>query len=303
MKTGFFVGVPLTLMQLCVHTQVPPSTLVACNFLLGHSIYDADRMTSPRFDPERTSTRLAMLASAAILASHQGSAKISPLVPALHFGYTPLKPALAPVKPFFVASAWTILVYYVPLLYGGTDLPPDVATPATIFLLLSTLSHSLDILDIDEDVSEGVTTPAVFLSEGGERIEEAKHYAIALSLATCVVYTHSPQYSELLELLFFSCTASIVSESTFVGGVLSMLTVLFYVRTHEFEILGKMLESTEVSHKIAIEKIIEMSELIKVTPQPWRNVLIELTTSAVNFGDEMGSHMIHMFLNALKNSV
>ena len=110
MKGGAFVAIPLTLLQWSVSKQtgaVVDVPTVVSNALLGHAIYDADRMTTPFWHPERRTTRLAALASTVALAGDEATRPFAPLVPLLHAGYTPLKPRLASVKPFFVASMWT----------------------------------------------------------------------------------------------------------------------------------------------------------------------------------------------------
>ena len=54
---------------------------------------------------------------------------------------------------------------------------------AAFFLAISALSHAADVLDVEEDVVAGIRTPAVEM-----RGLEAEHYAIALSLASALLY-------------------------------------------------------------------------------------------------------------------
>ncbi|RPF82152.1 MAG: hypothetical protein CBC65_001020 [Rhodothermaceae bacterium TMED105] len=302
MKTGFFVGVPLTLLQLGVHTKtgamIDPS-LVGCNFLLGHAIYDADRMTTPLLDPERTSTRIAAAASTVLLASHEESRWAAPLVPLLHFGYTPLKPLiLAPVKPFFVAAAWTAIVYYVPLSYSGTPVPTDMTSPASVFLLLSTLSHALDIVDIDEDTMEGTATPAVRMER-----KNAKNYMVALSLATSSVYLHSPIYNEVFEALFLISILGAYLESVTFTRTALLGFVVVYALQHDVEFLSYLLRSTEISHKVAIEETIKITDLARQLPHPWKRIILESTIQAFKFGDFVGSKLIHLYELALRGEL
>lgn len=303
MKTGLFIGVPLTLLQLGVHTKtgavIDPS-LLGCNFLLGHAIYDADRMTSPQLDPERTTTRIAAATSTALLASHEGSRWAAPLVPLLHLGYTPLKPLiLAPVKPFFVAAAWTAIVYYVPLSYSGVPTPSDFTSPASVFLLLSTLSHSLDIVDIEEDIAEeGTATPAVRMER-----TSAKNYMVALSLATSSVYLHSPIYNEFVESLFLIAILGAYLESvTFTKTALIGFFALYAVK-YDVELLSYLLRSTEVSHKIAIEETIKITDLARQLPDPWKRIILESTIQSFKFGDFVGSKLIHLYEMALRGEL
>jgi len=90
---------------------------------------------------------------------------------------------------YFVAL-WTVLIFYVPVLHvlDGPDAieavqalgPASVATPGTLFLLLTTLSHAADLKDIEEDIEDGIFTPASFM---GDR--EARRYVAACVFSGC----------------------------------------------------------------------------------------------------------------------
>ena len=306
MWMGTFVGVPLTLLQWGCHPHHVDPTVIGCNFLLGHAIYDADRMTSDVWDADRTTTRIAAVAATGILASHEGTLWAAPLVPLLHFGYTPLKPLLlAPIKPFFVAAMWAALVYYVPLGIvdspSSSTIPDSITTPAAIALSLATLSHALDIVDIDEDRAQGAMTPAVVMGE-----EEAGHYTIALALATLVVYSQSPLHSTLVDLLFLTTVASSSkpvnsfdsSSSTLTLTILGLLVAAAV--KYDAEALGLLLQTTEVTHKFAIEQTLDVVEWAKTLPPPWKRRVLEITINLFKLGDQVGSQIIHLYEMALR---
>lgn len=308
MWMGTFVGVPLTLLQWGCHPHHVDPVVIGCNFLLGHAIYDADRMTSDVWDVDRTTTRIAAVGATGILASHEGTLWAAPLVPLLHFGYTPLKPVLlAPIKPFFVAAMWAALVYYVPL--GIMDssppsvdvVPTTITTPASIALCLATLSHVLDIVDIGEDQEQGAMTPAVVMGE-----EEAGHYTIALALATLVVYSHSPLHSTLVDLVFLTTVASLSSPSSVPFSITSITILGLLVAAvvkYDAEALGFLLQTTEVTHKLVIEQTLNVVEWARTLPPPWKRRVLEMTIDLFKFGDQVGSQIIHLYEMALRGEL
>ena len=170
---GAFISIPLTLLQWCFHGPVDPNMIVN-NVCIAHAIYDADRLTS---EDDPTTTRVAALVSTAFYASTPETMAIAPLVPTLHLGYSTLKPYIAPVKPFLVSAIWTLAIYYVPLLRMHKGLWGDVLTPPR-FLSIASLSHALDVADIEDDEQEGLMTPAVTM---GEREGFVFAFVLALS--------------------------------------------------------------------------------------------------------------------------
>lgn len=301
MRSGTLVGIPLTLLQWGVHTHtgaVVDLPLLASNFLLGHAVYDADRMTTPFTHPERATTRFAAIASTAILAADPSSRWSAPLVPLLHAGYTPAKPIIAPVKPFFVAAMWTLIVYYIPISHSHLPLPNDVTVPAAVFLLLSTLSHALDVTDIEEDTLENVLTPAVRMGR-----DEALAYTSACALATVVVHSQSPISYTLLDLLFLSVVTGVVCESMAFTQATALGILFCYVTTHDVELLGFLLRSTEASHRIAISTTLEIVDKARTLPPELKRPVLELTIQAFKFGDAVGSKLIQLYESALRGDV
>lgn len=140
MRTGTYIGIPLTLIQLGIHQHtggVVDPWLVATNFAVCNAIYDADRIDAPFWSAERAGTRLSALAAASYYASDPHTQAFAPLALALHFGYTRAKPGLAPAKPFVVAACWTAVVYVLPLLKappGMGEVHVEPCTPAALFL-------------------------------------------------------------------------------------------------------------------------------------------------------------------------
>jgi hypothetical protein len=301
MKTGVFVGIPITLLQWGVHTHtgaIVDVPLLASNFLLGHAVYDADRMTTAFTHPERTTTRLAAFASTAILSADPGSLWAAPLVPLLHAGYTPAKPILAPIKPFFVAAMWTLIVYYIPISHSHVPIPNDITAPATIFLFLSTLSHVLDVADIEEDVMENVTTPAVQMGRTG-----ALAYTSACALATVVVHSQSPISSTLIDLLFLGVLAGAVCESKAFSQASVIVILLCYATVYDVELLGLLLRSTEASHRIAITTTLGIVDTVHTFPIELKRPILEATIQAFKFGDYVGSGLIKLYEAALRGDM
>lgn len=193
---------------------------------------------------------------------------------------------------------WTLLVCYVPPLFEGTSPAPDVCTVASVFLSLSSLSHALDVVDITEDEKEGVVTPAVRMG-----MREAKAYLVALSLATCVVYPLSPLHSEFLQLLFLSSVTGAYFESLTLSRSLLVLTMVGSLLTHQVEVIQFLLRSTEITHKIAIERTLEIVEWGRELPSPWKERVIEGTVSSFKFGDWVGSTLLRLYESALRGEM
>lgn len=183
-----------------MHTVSP--LLVANNFLLGSSIYDADRLDGNSTDGSPSVSRGSTLASMLVYASDSSTLWLAPIVLALHLGYAKSKPSIGPIKPFFVACFWTIAVYYAPLWWSMTEL--DVFTPAALFLHIAALSHAADIEDVRDDAQNGIVTPAVTMGT------TADAYTVALSLGACFMHALSPICSTAYDVLFLTIVGIII---------------------------------------------------------------------------------------------
>ena len=65
----------------------------------------------------------------------------------------------------FVSAIWVLSIFYAPQIISSHTLEclDDTATPLTCFFMLSGWSNIADIHDIEQDLSEGVVTPATSL--------------------------------------------------------------------------------------------------------------------------------------------
>ena len=107
--------------------------------------------------PERRVSQISALGVAAWYAQDRQMAPLVPVVLGLHLGYTPAKPLLAPVKPFFVAWWWTVCVYALPALHAHVENQASVLPVASFYLSLAALSHAVDVLDMEESIMLGFT--------------------------------------------------------------------------------------------------------------------------------------------------
>lgn len=174
--TGMFVSIPLTVMQgLTLHgaTDAWPSaptltSLFALNVALAHGIYDFDRLRDID-EAERgvykATTRTACAMATVALCSREETRALAPVVPLLHFEYSRMKPSLASVKPFFVASMWGAATTLMPIYWSGT--PVDQQALMGLMMIntfqLCASSNLADVRDIDDDFDNDIFTPAVLL--------------------------------------------------------------------------------------------------------------------------------------------
>jgi len=294
MRGGSIIGVPLTLLQLGVGVPHLHLLDVANNVAVCHAIYDADRMTSPPWAEERLSTRLAALASTAYYASTPETAWMAPLVLLLHAGYTPLKPYLAPVKPFFVSAMWTLAIYYAPFLKSHA--PLETLMPAALFLSLTSLSHAADVADLEEDARDGVLTPAVRMGR-----DEAKRYAVAVTLAAVVLHAWSPLPNLPEDALLLAATYGVLTDSVVVASAVAFGFAGVHVATHDVELLGAWLRATEGSHKFAIEFAVETVRRAAFLPSPYREAALDACFWLLDHGDRFGSTMLDVYENAVRD--
>lgn len=292
MRGGAIIGVPLTILQLGVHTQtgahVDPLT-IANNFVACNAIYDADRATHEPPWP----TRLSALASTAFYACNAHTAPLALLVPPLHLAYkSTIKPAVAPVKPFVVAALWTTCVYFVPIWRTAAATTVDVHVCAALFLSIAALSHAVDGVDVDEDAAEGLQTPAVMMRDGGA-------YAVGLGLASALLDATAAHPAPLYDVISLLSILGIVYDSTTIATVLGVAFVVQFGIAHDYELISMLLKSTEASHHLAIQASADVVDFAFTLDEPWRSRIIEPTLFLLDEGDQVG----HRILTLLKASI
>lgn len=302
MRAGSVIGIPLTLLQLGVHhyTGVPVDAwTVANNFALANAIYDADRLLPG--DPGRGWTRVSAAASTAFYAANEHTLALAPLVPALHAGYADvIKPRLAPIKPFFVASLWTLAIYYVPAWRAGPDAAAlEIFTPAALFLSLASLSHAVDVLDVPGDIAEGIATPAVLF---GDR-DEATRYAFALAFGAALLHSKSASANFVLydELALLALVGILFQRVEAVGAV-GLAFLLGYLRVHDLEAMSLLLLSTDGFHEQAIKLSVDTVRWASTLPEPWmRDVVVDLLFDLIRGGDAMGRGILDIYESVVRD--
>ena len=122
MKGGLSIGIPLTVLQYGVHhhTGVPIEwPVIANNFLVSYAVYDGDRIDGGPFSNERRMTTIATVASSLFYSEY--SIPLSLITLILGLFYSDIKPKIAPIKPFFVGTIWTLAIYYFPILFSDPN--------------------------------------------------------------------------------------------------------------------------------------------------------------------------------------
>ncbi len=299
MRTGALIGIPLTLLQVGVqvgvhHHLVDPAAALN-NVAVACAVYDADRIDAPWNARARLPSRLAAIASAAYYASDPATAWVAPAVVALHAGYTPCKPLLAPAKPFVVGAFWTLAVYYAPLLRAHLPVLDDVLVPASVFLSLSGLSHALDLADVEEDVAAGVRTPAVLLGE-----EAAAMYALALVLASSLLHTLSPSPCPLYDALSLAALGGVLTGRTAPAAAVGVALALASARAHDVELASYLLRGSDGVHEWAIVAATDAAEAALRLPPPYDRVAVDSLFHAVRSGDAGGSWALQAFEKAVR---
>lgn len=299
--SGVFVGIPITLLQCLTHYQtgVPlDAPTILNNFAVSHAIYDADRI-SPSVAPlakERLTTRAAALASMAFYASSPQTLPLAPAVLALHTSYSNAKPAIAPVKPFFVGAMWSLGIYYVPLLRQGVD-TMDVLAPSALLLSIASLSHAADVEDVKEDLESGVFTPATKMGRA-----EATWYSAALSLSAAALHTPPTAYDALVA----SVSIGIAANRSKAGAAVGCAVVLRDLEKHGQEYLQSLVESilssSEGAHSWSLRALVDIVHSSSVTPEPWKGILLESVFSVLHAGDEAGGMLLGLYEFLIKGS-
>ena len=293
MRSGLVIGIPLSILQLGVHHHISPE-LVTQNFLLCSAVYDADRFTPDTPRLARLVSRSSAIAATSLYALDPHLRPIAPLIPALHLWYAPLKPYIAPVKPFFVSFLWCVLVCYVPP--HDTDVS---ATALSLFLNIAALSHAADVLDLEEDREAGVITPAVSMGT-----ETAIQYAFALQLASTLVDTTASTQPHLLyDALSLVSVIGIVTQRTKESALVGIFFVAAYVSTHDLELMMMLLKSSEVTHKMAISSALDLTQRALLLDEPYRSRAVDILFRVINAGDEVGSSILDLFESALRNRI
>ena len=300
MRGGFVIGIPLTMLQLGIHSHtgavVDPWT-IANNFAVCSAVYDADRIEAPRWSRERLVTRIAAVASTSFYASEPSTAALALLVPPLHLYYADAKPFIAPAKPFVVAALWTACVYCVPLWRTGTG-TWDANVCAALFLSISALSHAVDIVDCDDDRTEGIFTPAVLLGPCA-----AQEYAVGLAAASVLLDVTSSSPTPLYDVLSFVATCGIALERSSEASALVVGFLLYYAGSHDYEIMRQVLRNSETTHRLAIQYSTSAVEYALTLNEPWRSAIIEPLMFAVKAGDAVGHSVLEMYEDTIRGEM
>lgn len=287
------IGIPLSILQFGVHHHISPE-LVTQNFLLCSAVYDADRFTPDTPRLSRIVSSSSAIAVTSLYAVDPHLRPLAPLIPVLHLWYTPLKPYIAPVKPFFVSFMWCVLVCYVPQYDADTG-----ATALSLFLNIAALSHAADVLDVEEDREEGVITPAVSMGT-----ETANQYAVALQFASILVdATISTQPHILYDALSLVSLIGIVTQRPTESALVGTLFVAAYVSTHDLELMMMLLKSSEVTHTMAISSALDLTQRALLLDEPYRSRAIDILVRVINAGDKVGSSILDLFESALRNRI
>lgn len=300
---GLLIGIPLTLLQCGVHVHTGANVdvaTVANNFAVCEAVYTADRLVDNEEDATHwrmATARFAAGASTLFYASAPQTAVLAGLVPLLHLRYWNLKPYIAPVKPFFVAALWTVVVYFVPIWRTMGVTHVDVPQCAAFFLSISALSHATDIVDVAEDRDAGVYTPAVLMEN------ECVQYAIALALASAFLDAFSLHPVPLYDAITLTATASIVFNAVALSSLLGFAFCASYAMQHDYKLLNALLRSTERPHHIAIEYSTRIIEFAFTLDEPWRSVIVQYTLALASWGDDVGHNMLQLYTRAIQGAM
>jgi hypothetical protein len=299
MRGGTIIGIPITLLQLAVHSKTGAHVdpiLVANNFALCNAIYSADRLTCGVWDAQRIPSRISAIASTAFLASDPHTASLALLVPPLHTSYTDVKPIIAPVKPFFVSLMWTILVYFLPVWRSGSG-DVDFMQCGAFFLSIAALSHAADVVDLQEDEAAGLETPAVAMTD------VSGSYAYGLAFAAAFLDASSQHPVPLYDLLVLIALGGIVADQMACATVLGISCTIAYTVLHDFELFRWILQSSEATHRIAIHSTLDIVDTAMKLPDPWRMMIIDVTFRVVEHGDAVGHTILKLYERAVRSEL
>lgn len=291
--SGIFVGIPLTLLQLCLHGAVPPE-LVANNFALGVAIYDADRIRASTWSAERLPSRLAAAASTAFFLSDAATQPLAPAVVALHAGYADvIKPRVQACKPFFVAALWTAYVYYVPMRLGYGDPTESIAVPAHTFLSIAALSHAADTVDVDDDRTNGIRTPAVLMG-----LDDARRYALLLALCAALVDYEHPARLVGYDLPLLVAVAGIVYEQSAYAVAIDAVILAVYCQRQAAAILASAILSSTGVHDGSIHALVWIQRCADAWDPRVRDAVLPCVFEVFRRGDAAGGWLLHVYEKA-----
>lgn len=299
MRSGAAIGIPLTLLQWHVHSKTGVAIdipTVANNFAVAIAIYDADRSVEPWDAHERIPSRVCALASSVYYASEPHTVWLVPIILSLHVGYTSVKPLIASWKPAFVAAFWTIAVYFVPLWRCAHDVG-DVLVPASFFLSIASLSHTMDVVDVEDDRRDGVRTPAVRMGA-----TEASAFALALGYASFLLHVLSVARSDLYDIVLITLTFCILYAPELVL-VAPSAVVGAYLTANFNDALESVLRFTEPVHAFAIDSMIHGTHVVSRFDEPFRTWALDLLFGMADAGDTLGAFMVRMYEEGVRNSL
>lgn len=304
MRGGPIIGLPLTLMQLHTHVHtgaVVDVATIANNFVACSAVYGADRLNASSWDSERLVTRVSALASTAFYMSDPNTQFLAPVVPVLHLWYDDLKPALAPLKPFFIALLWTLTVHAVPVLRTGHG-HLDVCSLGAFFLATSAISHAADIRDIAEDAEIGLETPAVLMSR--DDCCAAEHYAFGLGLASVALDVASHHPSPVFDGILLVVLMGTLLDQIALAMVMGVVVLGTYAYTHDYETIRWLLRSSDWVHRGTIDLCTRAVEYgLSFPPSPLRDGCLRNLLDLIEHGDEMGGSILRLYARAVKDEV
>ena len=296
MRGGTIIGVPLTLLQLTVHSQTGAHVdplLILNNFALCSAIYDADRLDCGPWDAKRIPSRVSAVASTAFLASDPHTSSLALIVPPLHTSYADLKSIIAPVKPFFVSLLWTVAIYFLPVWRSGQgDIDPIQC--GAFFLSLSALSHAADVVDYEDDLRHNISTPAVVMQD------TSGSFSYGLAFAAAFLDASSLHPVPLYDLLVLIAIGGVLTEQMTCALTLGISCTLAYAFLHDFEFFSWILRSSEATHRMAIESTMRITEFSMTLPEPWRTMLMDVTFRIVENGDSVGHSILKLYERAVR---
>lgn len=298
MRTSVLVAIPLTLFQLAVH---PPGVAIdaptlANNVLASYAVYGADRLpaATPRFAPARVATTACAALSCAYYASDPHTAWLAPCVLLLHARYADLKPRFAPAKPFVVSAFWTLAVYYAPAWRAGVPILHDVLVPAFVFLHLASLSHTADVVDVEEDRTASLRTPAVVM-------DDPAAYALGLGLAASYLHELSPLAFAPYDAVSLAVVGALAYDAPLASTLASAAVVAAYFDTHALEVCTGALRATESVHSVAIQQGLHAVERALALPEPLRKHAVEALLATVRAGDVAGGALLSLYEAAVRH--
>lgn len=109
---------------------------------------------------------------------------------------------LSILKPFYVASMWTLCTCIIPLLVNSNFDFTDVSIPLVVptFLNLFSLTNFADLKDYNEDLNNNINTIPVVLGK-----QNSKNLIIFTSLISSILFINSPFYiNNIQNILYLS---------------------------------------------------------------------------------------------------